>query len=92
MARPGLDRKERSRLADSLDEPKRFREGGRNGKDPRVRHDPEESAEDERGNAEGLVPVCNGPQPVAEEPVVLGVLAMRVDEDVNVEQPDDEPP
>jgi hypothetical protein len=57
-----------------------------------VRHDPQEPRENERGNPEGLVPVYDPSEPAAEERVVLGVLAMRVDEDVNVEEPDGGPP
>jgi hypothetical protein len=53
-----------------------------------VGHDPEESAEDERGDAERLISVYDTSQPVSEARVVLGILPVRVNEDVNVEQPD----
>ncbi len=92
VARPRLDGDKGRGPTDTLDEAERPGEGGWDAEDPRVRHDPEETAEDERGDTEWLVPVYDLSQPLAEENVVLGFLAVRVDENVNVEELDGEPP
>jgi hypothetical protein len=57
-----------------------------------MRHDAEKAAEDKRGNTERLIPIDEATEPVAEGRMALGILAVRVDKDVNVEQPDDGPP
>jgi len=57
-----------------------------------MRHDAEKTAGNERGNAKRLIPVGQALMPIAVGRVAFGILAVRVDEDVNVEQPDDGPP
>jgi hypothetical protein len=57
-----------------------------------VRHDAEKTAENERGDAKRLIAVDQALEPIAVGSMAFGILAVRVDENVNVEKPDDASP